>query len=75
VQSGLTRDVSVRCVSLELRDQARPFLTSAVDSVISAYPVAVTGVMGQTEIDFKQELAPIALRELGIRTEGEVLQH
>jgi hypothetical protein len=60
---------------LQARDQARPpFLTSEVDSVISAYPNAVAGVMGQTEIDFKQELAPMALRELGIRTEGEVLQ-
>lgn len=59
---------------LQARNDARMFPSSEVDSVISAYPNAVFQITGKTESEFKQDLTPSSMRELGIRPEGEILQ-
>jgi hypothetical protein len=61
---------------LQCRAQAQPpFPTSEVDSVISAYPNALSSVFaGQQENAIKEVVTPTSLRELGIKQQGEALE-
>ena len=75
IRRALTKsEPKLEMAYLQARDQTPPFSTSEVDAIISAYSGAVMHVFGGMERDFKREVTPMGLRELGVRPEGEVLQ-
>jgi hypothetical protein len=60
---------------LESREQAHEELAGGeVDRIIGRYQDAIRKIFGKPELDAKQVLTPGRLRELGVKSEGEVIE-
>lgn len=61
---------------LQSREQApnSPWIAGEVDRILFSYPAAITAIFGRAEAEVKQVVTPAGLRELGLKSEAEVIE-